>query len=166
MAVYKPSQFIPSLDEIDANQNNTFSCQVNTSGNPAKAYKLDILSIDGETTIYDGAATNLSSQVLNKGRLQIPNVSNTTSGMSKLVNGKDYQWGARIYDTIAGSTAQPKTLVCSGYLVGSTRYVLWTTTDYTTTPDALVMDRWIEFNMSNQSNYLPVPVHFVCIASF
>ena len=82
MAVYKPSQFIPSLDEIDANQNNTFSCQVNTSGNPAKAYKLDILSIDGETTIYDGAATNLSSQVLNKGRLQIPNVSNTTSGMS------------------------------------------------------------------------------------
>ena len=157
MAVYKPSQFIPSLDEIDANQNNTFSCQVNTSGNPAKAYKLDILSIDGETTIYDGAATNLSSQVLNKGRLQIPNVSNTTSGMSKLVNGKDYQWGARIYDAIVGSTAQPKTLVCSGYLVGSTRYVLWTTTDYTTTPDALVMDRWIEFNMSNQSNYLPVP---------
>ena len=158
MAVYKPSQFIPSLDEIDANQNNTFSCQVNTSGNPAKAYKLDILSIDGETTIYDGAATNLSSQVLNKGRLQIPNVSNTTSGMSKLVNGKDYQWGARIYDAIVGSTAQPKTLVCSGYLVGSTRYVLWTTTDYTTTPDALVMDRWIEFNMSNQSNYLPVPI--------
>ena len=157
MAVYKPSQFIPSLDEIDANQNNTFSCQVNTSGNPAKAYKLDILSIDGETTIYDGAATNLSSQVLNKGRLQIPNVSNTTSGMSKLVNGKDYHWGARIYDAIVGSTAQPKTLVCSGYLVGSTRYVLWTTTDYTTTPDALVMDRWIEFNMSNQSNYLPVP---------
>ena len=157
MAVYKPSQFIPSLDEIDANQNNTFSCQVNTSGNPAKAYKLDILSIDGETTIYDGAATNLSSQVLNKGRLQIPNVSNTTSGMSKLVNGKDYKWGARIYDAIVGSTAQPKTLVCSGYLVGSTRYVLWTTTDYTTTPDALVMDRWIEFNMSNQSNYLPVP---------
>ena len=157
MAVYKPSQFIPSLDEIDANQNNTFSCQVNTSGNPAKAYKLDILSIDGETTIYDGAATNLSSQVLNKGRLQIPNVSNTTSGMSKLVNGKDYQWGARIYDAIVGSTAQPKTLVCSGYLVGSTRYVLWTTTDYTTTPDALVMDRWIEFNISNQSNYLPVP---------
>ena len=158
MAVYKPSQFIPSLDEIDANQNNTFSCQVNTSGNPAKAYKLDILSIDGETTIYDGAATNLSSQVLNKGRLQIPNVSNTTSGMSKWVNGKDYQWGARIYDAIVGSTAQPKTLVCSGYLVGSTRYVLWTTTDYTTTPDALVMDRWIEFNMSNQSNYLPVPI--------
>ena len=158
MAVYKPSQFIPSLDEIDANQNNTFSCQVNTSGNPAKAYKLDILSIDAETTIYDGAATNLSSQVLNKGRLQIPNVSNTTSGMSKLVNGKDYQWGARIYDAIVGSTAQPKTLVCSGYLVGSTRYVLWTTTDYTTTPDALVMDRWIEFNMSNQSNYLPVPI--------
>ena len=158
MAVYKPSQFIPSLDEIDANQNNTFSCQVNTSGNPAKAYKLDILSIDGETTIYDGAATNLSSQVLNKGRLQIPNVSNTTSGMSKLVNGKDYQWGARIYDAIVGSTAQPKTLVCSGYLVGSTRYVLWTTTDYTTTPDALVMDRWIEFNMSNQSNYFPVPI--------
>ena len=158
MAVYKPSQFIPSLDEIDANQNNTFSCQVNTSGNPAKAYKLDILSIDGETTIYDGAATNLSSQVLNKGRLQIPNVSNTTSGMSKLVNGKDYKWGARIYDAIVGSTAQPKTLVCSGYLVGSTRYVLWTTTDYTTTPDALVMDRWIEFNMSNQSNYLPVPI--------
>ena len=157
MAVYKPSQFIPSLDEIDANQNNTFSCQVNTSGNPAKAYKLDILSIDSETTIYDGAATNLSPQVLNKGRLQIPNVSNTTSGMSKLVNGKDYQWGARIYDAIVGSTAQPKTLVCSGYLVGSTRYVLWTTTDYTTTPDALVMDRWIEFNMSNQSNYLPVP---------
>ena len=158
MAVYKPSQFIPSLDEIDANQNNTFSCQVNTSGNPAKAYKLDILSIDSETTIYDGAATNLSPQVLNKGRLQIPNVSNTTSGMSKLVNGKDYQWGARIYDAIVGSTAQPKTLVCSGYLVGSTRYVLWTTTDYTTTPDALVMDRWIEFNMSNQSNYLPVPI--------
>ena len=158
MAVYKPSQFIPSLDEIDANQNNTFSCQVNTSGNPTKAYKLDILSIDGETTIYDGAATNLSSQVLNKGRLQIPNVSNTTSGMSKLVNGKDYQWGARIYDAIVGSTAQPKTLVCSGYLVGSTRYVLWTTTDYTTTPDALVMDRWIEFNMSNQSKYLPVPI--------
>ena len=74
MAVYKPSQFIPSLDEIDANQNNTFSCQVNTSGNPAKAYKLDILSIDGETTIYDGAATNLSSQVSNLEQLPFPAV--------------------------------------------------------------------------------------------
>lgn len=153
MAVYKPSQFNPSLEEIDVKEKNTFSCQVNTSGSSIQAYKMEVLSLDGSETIYEGPAANLNPPALNKARINIDGAD----AQANLVNGKDYQWGARVYDVEVGSTAQPKTLVCSGYLVGSTRYVLWTNTDNVSNVDDLVLDRWIEFRTTGQDAFLPVP---------
>ena len=46
MAIYKPSNFYPNLEEIDLDENNTFSCQINTSGNSVKAYQLKFLTED------------------------------------------------------------------------------------------------------------------------
>ena len=44
MAIYKPSNFYPNLREIDLTEDNTFTCQVNTSGETVKAYKIGFLS--------------------------------------------------------------------------------------------------------------------------
>ena len=47
MAIYKPSNFYPSMDEIDMLESNIFECQVNTDGSKVKAYKINIYSDDG-----------------------------------------------------------------------------------------------------------------------
>ena len=52
MAIYKPSNFYPSMDEIDMLESNTFECQVNTDGSKVKAYKLNIYS-DGGVLLYE-----------------------------------------------------------------------------------------------------------------
>ena len=46
MAIYKPSNFYPHLQEIDLTQENTFSCQVNTDGAMVSAARLTISSED------------------------------------------------------------------------------------------------------------------------
>lgn len=47
MAIYKPSNFYPSMDEIDMLDSNTFECLVNTDGSKVKAYKVEIYSDEG-----------------------------------------------------------------------------------------------------------------------
>ena len=105
MAIYKPSNFTPSLTEIDLNQNNEFSCQVNTSGESVQAYKIQILSGRGDEVVLDGNnndknGTNLERPIKNKGFLKI---SDSSFDKSKLTNGKDYQWGIRTYGAPIGS---------------------------------------------------------------
>lgn len=149
MAVYKPSNFSPNLQEIDITQPNTFSCQVNTSGDSVKAYDLSILTLNTGEEIYRTGCTNLSIPVRNKNFLNIPNISNALS--SKLVNGKDYQWGIRTYVAPKGSTAQPLTPVCSGFLVGSTKYVIWTKNN-----EKLKYDWYIEVETTGPSQIMDI----------
>ena len=52
MAIYKPSNFYPSMDEIDMLESNTFECQVNTDGSKVKAYKINIYS-DAGVLLYE-----------------------------------------------------------------------------------------------------------------
>lgn len=144
MAVYKSSNLEPSLTEIDLTQDNTFSCQINTSGESIKAYKYSILLNNTEDEIYSSQGTDLPKPIKNKGTLNINNVSNKLS--NKLVNGKDYLWGIRTYDVKIGSTVQPSTKVCSGFLVGSTKYVIWTGNN-----EKLHYDRYIEFETTKEA---------------
>ena len=48
-------------------QDNIFSCQINTSGSAVMGYKITILSNDGASTLYDGNATDLGTNIRNKG---------------------------------------------------------------------------------------------------
>ena len=52
MALFKTSNHSPSTQEIDLSESNRFSCMVNTSGEPIRAYKYWILSGDGAYTVY------------------------------------------------------------------------------------------------------------------
>lgn len=54
MALYRSSIMVPDLKEIDITQNNTFTCQVNSSGSTVKAYKFQMWSGDGNDLLYDG----------------------------------------------------------------------------------------------------------------
>ncbi len=146
MAIYKSSNCSPQLSEIDFTENNTFSCVVNTSGEPVKAYKLKIMSEDGSETYYEpDEGTNLSFPVQNKEVLYIKNISNSLDG--DLINGRNYLWGIRTYNASIGSTAQPNTLVTDGFVVGSTKYVIWSRIPkaQTSALEQLKYDRYIEF---------------------
>ena len=119
MAVYKPSNLSPNLSEIDFTQENTFTCQVNTSGESIRAYKYEILRNNTDEKVYESKGIDLPSPLKNKGTLTISNVSDALE--SNLTNGRDYLWGIRVYDAPIGSIEQPGTRVCTGYLVGSTK---------------------------------------------
>ena len=148
MSVYKSSNLEPNLTELDFTQDNTFSCQVNTSGESIKAYKYSILLNNTEDELYSSPGTDLAKPIKNKGTLSINDISNKLS--DKLVNGKDYLWNIRVYDAIIGSTTQPITKVCSGYLVGSTKYVIWTGNN-----EKLHYDRYIEFE-TTKDDMMPI----------
>lgn len=150
MAIFKPSNLTPSLEEIDVNKQNTFSAQANTSGESVKAYKFAILNNNSDEIVYQSPIRNLPSNgyIKNKGFLDIPNVSSSLSGNFR--NGKDYQWTVRMYDAVANSTAQPITKVCDGFLVGSTTYVLWTNNN-----EQLAYDRYVQIN-AGTSNMFPI----------
>lgn len=155
MAIYKSSHHYPSLSEVDFNQINEFSCQVNTSGESVQAYKIQFLSGRGDEVIFDGdnndkKGTNLKKPVKNKGFLKV--LDSAFKDKNRLINGKDYQWGVRTYAAPIGATEQPKTLVCNGFLVGSTQYVIWVNldTDNETKENMnnlLQYDRYIEFKI-------------------
>ena len=153
MSIYKASNLQPHLQEVDVEQNNTFSCQVNTSGTPVYAYKMDILSIDGEKEIYKGNAVELATPIENKEFLDIPNINKQATGMHDLDNGKDYQWKVRTYEAPISSTQQPQTLVCSRFLTGSTKYVIWTNNS-----DQILMNRWVEFSTIGTNQLMPPPI--------
>lgn len=150
MAIYKPSNMSPNLQEVDVTQNTNFSCQVNTSGSAIQAYKIQILSGDGNSPLFDGIATDLGTKVKNKGQL-IVQLNPSDFSENNIVNGKDYQWNIRTYDAQVGSNLQPTTLVCTGFLVGSTKYVIWTTNN-----DKIQTDRWVEFSTSDTSQFMPI----------
>lgn len=147
MAIYKPSNFYPNLEEIDLDENNTFSCQINTSGNSVKAYQLKFLTEDN-VEVAKKNAVNLSSYVKNKAFLNIDNINSTN--YSELTNGNNYKWTIRVYDAPLNSTSQPDTLICSGFLAGSTENVIWTTNN-----KKIEAERWIEFKTTS-SQMMPL----------
>ena len=147
MAIYKPSNFYPNLEEIDLDENNTFSCQINTSGNSVKAYQLKFLTEDN-VEVAKKDAVDLTSYVKNKAFLNIDNINSTN--YSELTNGNNYKWTIRVYDASLNSTAQPDTLICSGFLVGSTENVIWTTNN-----KKIEAERWIEFKTTS-SQMMPL----------
>lgn len=149
MAIYKPSNLSPELQEIDVNNINEFSCQVNTSGESVKGYKIQILSGDGSTVLYDANATDIPTPIKNKNFLKI-NLSSSQLG-SNIPNGKNYQWNIRTYNDNIGSSNKPNTLICNGFLVGSTKYVIWTKNN-----DKLEYDRYIEISTTGTSNIMPL----------
>ena len=147
MAVYKPSNLVPTLQEIDVLKDQVFSCQVNTSGDKVTKYKIQVLSNRGDEL---GSTQEESVNIKNKGTLKAPLESSFFANNS-IINGKDYQWNIRTY------TDKANTLVCNGFVVGSTKYVIWSkipspdsTTDTATkkklqeTLDNLVYDRYIQ----------------------
>ena len=148
MAIYKPSNFYPNLEEIDLNENNIFSCQINTSGSNIFAYKLKFLTEDN-IELSDIPAVSLDKVVKNKGFLNIDKIQ--TSNYPELINGKNYKWSIRVYDTFLNSVKQPDTLVCSGFLVGSTKNVIWTTNN-----DKLETGKWIQFKTTGSSSMMPI----------
>ena len=147
MAIYKPSNFYPNLEEIDLDENNTFSCQINTSGNSVKAYQLKFLTEDN-VEVAKKNAVDLTSYVKNKAFLNIDNINSTN--YSELTNGNNYKWTIRVYDAPLNSTAQPDTLICSGFLVGSTENVIWTINN-----KKIEAERWIEFKTTS-SQMMPL----------
>lgn len=70
MAIYKPSNFYPKLEEIDIEkEDNVFSCQINTDGEEIKAYKMNIL-LPSNSLIYKGFF-DLGKSLHNKDFLEI-----------------------------------------------------------------------------------------------
>lgn len=160
MSIFKPSNHTPNMQEVDLDTSNTFSCLVNTSGETVKAYKLNVLSREGEP-IYTGNATDLLAPVQNKGQLNIYNIDSNTHDTGKTFdNGKDYQWNVRLYNEKIHSTEQPNTKVCEGFLVGSTKSVVWSKIpkDETEVLDQILYDRYIEFVVPN-GNSLVIGAH-------
>lgn len=165
--IYKPSRLKPNLNELDVNneEGTDFSCQVNTSGNDVKAYKIQILSQIGET-IFDQKAQNLDKNIQNKDILTANfkysnNSIKVNDGTAQslgagqtLTNGKDYQWNIRTYENNAPRTSgqSPQTLVCSGFLVGSTSYVIWTKNN-----EKIERNRYVEFSTTNTDMFPILP---------
>lgn len=127
MAIYKVSNMSPQLKEVNLDKDNKFTAQVNTSGESVQAYKMQILSGKGDEVIYDPMyPTELSKPVKNGNVLEINNINKSLHDEGKeFNNGKDYQWGVRVYNQRPGAEEQPNTVVCSGFEVGSTKNVIW-----------------------------------------
>ena len=70
--------------------------------------------------------TTPSNFIVNNQLNGMPTIDSTAYTNMSLKNGKDYQWSIRTYNAPIGSTSQPNTKVCSGFLVGSTANVIWT----------------------------------------
>lgn len=124
--IYKPSNLLPNLQEIDTDKEQSFSCQVNTSGEPVKAYKMKILSGRGDKILYDSdfQTTTSSGSPINVYNKKILTTNKFIPSESNIINGKDYQWNIRLYNA-QDDTGKPNTKVCDGFLAGSTKQVFW-----------------------------------------
>lgn len=153
MPLYKPSNMQPSLSEIDITKTNTFSAQINSSGSTVKAYKFQLWSGDGNELLYDGNSQTLgvNHYIKNKGTLEFSVTPSMLGSSNKMKNGRDFQYGIRVYEAPLGSSAQPQTFVCSGFLVGTTKYVIWTLSS----PTLLEEGKYVEITASSQSAILP-----------
>lgn len=151
MAIYKPSNLLPDLGEIDLTQDNTLSCVVNTSGTSVKAYKPIYITQSDNREIYKPDAIALVAPIKNKGILSFALAADDIS--SVMSNGNDYKWKIRVYEQNLGYTGQPLTKICDGYLTGTTRYIIWTNDC-----DILKKERWIEFTDKTSSDmFAPLP---------
>lgn len=65
MALYKPSNFYPNMDEVDLEkeEGQEFECKINANGSEVNAYKMEILSEDG-VQLYE-AYQNLDTPLKN-----------------------------------------------------------------------------------------------------
>lgn len=76
MAIYKPNNFYPHLQEIDLTNENTFSCQVNTDGAMVSAARLTISSEDNilvYENLYQFVDINGNKDPIeNKGFMELP----------------------------------------------------------------------------------------------
>ena len=65
MALYKPSNFYPNMDEVDLEkeEGQEFECKINANGSEVNAYKIEILSEDG-VQLYE-AYQNLDTPLKN-----------------------------------------------------------------------------------------------------
>lgn len=167
MAIFKPSNLSPNLQEIDLEKGETFSCQINTSGDKIVAYKLQLLSKKGDEVLYSPKQpTPLVTPIKNKQTLITEVVDTNTHNTDKeLENDKDYQWNIRVYSEKEASTKQPNTFVCDGFLVGSTKYVIWSripnpeniddeekAQELQDILDQLIYDRYIEFETTSEED--------------
>lgn len=94
--LYQPSYLSPYLSDIDATDNNTFSCYINAEGGTTvTAYNLTINDLSGQqiyTTNKQTISTPLyAQQVL---YVEVP-------GSSGMINGRDYVWNIRLYESNA-----------------------------------------------------------------
>ena len=76
MAIYKPNNFYPHLQEIDLTNENTFSCQVNTDGAMVSAARLTISSEDN-ILVYENLYQFVDEDgekdpIENKGFMELP----------------------------------------------------------------------------------------------
>ena len=167
MAIFKPSNLLPNLQEIDLNKGENFSCQINTSGEKIVAYKLQLLSKKGDEVIYSPSTPEILVNSIKNKQTLITNVVNVdTHDEGKILeNETDYQWNIRVYSAEPSSEKQPNTFVCDGYLVGSTKYVTWSripnpeniedeeeSKKLQEILDQLVYDRYIEFTTNNEDD--------------
>lgn len=168
--LYKPSRLQPNISEIDITQNNTFTCQINSMGSTTvKAYKFQIwdsntedfyywhnnIVWDGNSSVeadklYDGDYQSVNP-IKNKGILEIPVTKNMLGTSNKMKNGRNFQWGVRVYEAPLGSTEQPQTFVCSGFLVGSTRNVIWIQNPSITIEE----NKYIQIKVNSQNGIVP-----------
>lgn len=151
MSIYKPSLPRPDIAEIDVNKDNEFSVQVNTSGTTVKQYKVQIWTGDGSDLIFESGAIQLNKPIQNKSTLSF-DLNKLTDGYGRhpsyyLENGKDYQWSIRTYEQTSRSanshTNLPKTFVCSGNLVGTTKNVIWVQNGATGTQNGIATSKKI-----------------------
>lgn len=93
--IYQPSYMQPYLSDVDALIDNSFSCVINADGGSvAVAYDITINDMNGKQ-IYTSNKQTLTTPIYNDQQLIMPVPK--TSGM---VNGIDYVWNVRIYQTL------------------------------------------------------------------
>lgn len=149
MAIYKPSNLTPTMQEIDVLKDQIFTCQVNTSGDTVERYKIQMFSDRGEflgdTGIINKRARNKNTLQMSISKEWFASIDSSTY-KKQILNGKDYQWNVRTYL----DTTKVNTLVCDGFIVGSTKYVIWVDASNFTQDqlDQIVYDRYIEFSVA------------------
>lgn len=94
--LYQPSYPYPYLSDIDATENNTFSCYINAEGSTTiNAYDLTINDLSGKQ-IYTTTKKTLTTPLYSNQTLEMEIPKNV--GM---VNGQDYVWNVKLYEANA-----------------------------------------------------------------
>lgn len=92
--VFQPRNITPSFTSIDGAVNNTFTMEINTNSS-VTAYLLRIIDFNNNS-VYIGTKTTLITPLYNSDTLSI-----SVPSSIGLVNGIDYKWTVRLYQTSA-----------------------------------------------------------------